>query len=183
MRRVLLLWLPRFATDRIVRNRPGSRDKPLALVVETHGRRVVAAVNALAAARLTSGMTLADARAVFPALETMASDPPRDAATLARLARWCERYSPWVAVDRSFAPEAPDGTGAVWLDVTGSSHLFGGEDALASDLILRLGDAGYDAHAAIAGTPGQRGRWHILHPSLLIRTGGLSLRPATSARR
>ena len=132
MRRVLSLWLPRFATDRIARNRPGSRDKPLALVAETHGRRVVAAVNAPAAAGLTPGMTLADARAVFPALETMASDPPRDTATLARLARWCGRYSPWIAVDRSFSPEAPDGTGSVWLDVTGSSHLIGGEDALAA---------------------------------------------------
>ena len=131
------------------------------------GRRVVVAVNAQAtAARLTSGMTLADARAVFPALETMPSDPPRDAATLARLARWCERYSPWVAVDRSFAPEAPDGTGAVWLDVTGSSHLFGGEDELAAELTLRLGDAGYDARAAIAGTPGTA--WAMAHFASII---------------
>ncbi len=130
-------------------------------MAETHGRRVVAAVNAPAAARLTPGMTLADARAMFPALEAMPSDPPRDTVTLARLARWCGRYSPWIAVDRSFVPEAPDGTGAVWLDVTGTSHLFGGEDALAADLTLRLGDAGYDARAAIAGTPGTA--WAMAH--------------------
>ena len=88
MRRVISLWLPRFATDRIARNRPGSRDKPLAVVVEMRGRRLVAAVNGPGdAAGVTPGMTLADGRAVFPALETVPSDPPGDGATLARLAR------------------------------------------------------------------------------------------------
>ena len=132
------------------------------MVAEARGRRLVAAVNAPgAAAGLAPGMTLADARAVFPALETVPSDAPSDSAALARLARWCGRYSPWTAVDRSFTPEAPDGTGAVWLDVPGSSHLLGGEDALAADLTSRLGDAGYDARAAIAGTPGTA--WAAAH--------------------
>ena len=155
MRRVISLWLPRFTTDRIASSRPGARDSPLAVVLESRGRRLVVAVNAPAAgAGITPGMTVADARAVLPALTTVPADPPRDAAALARLARWCGRYSPWTAVDDSFTPEAPDGAGALWLDVTGASHLFGGEDALCADLIDRLGHTGYDARAAVAGTPG-----------------------------
>ena len=177
------------------------------MVVEARGRRLVAAVNALAdAAGLTPGMTLADARAVFPALETVPSDPPGDAATLARIARWCGRYSPWTAVDGSFTPEAPAGsttygTGAAWLDVTGASHLFGGEDALAADLTSRLEDTGYDARAAIAGTPGAAwaaarfvsdetiaGQWTIVAPGAERETlaalpvAALRLNPATVAR-
>ena len=177
------------------------------MVVEARGRRLVAAVNALAAAAgLAPGMTLADAHAVFPALETVPSDPPGDAATLARLARWCGRYSPWTAVDGSFTPEAPAGsttygTGAVWLDVTGSSHLFGGEDALVADLAVRLGDAGYDARAAIAGTPGAAwaaarfvtdetiaGQWTIVASGAegevlaALPVAALRLDPATVAR-
>ena len=153
-------------------------------MLEARGRRLVAAANAPAiAAGLVPGMTLADARAVAPALATVPADPAGEAAALARLARWCGRYSPWTGVDGSFTPETPDGTGAAWLDVTGSDHLFGGEEALVADLVDRLGHAGYDARAAIAGTPGaawaaarfasaaidrdrdrDRGRWTIVAP-------------------
>jgi len=55
------------------------------------------------------------------------------------------RYSPLVAADR------PNG---VWLEVAGSAHLFGGEEALLQDLTRRLRRAGVNARAAIADTPG-----------------------------
>ena len=38
-----------------------------------------------------------------------------DRAALARLAAWCERYTPLAAAD------PPDG---LWLDITGCAHLF-----------------------------------------------------------
>ena len=58
---------------------------------------------------------------------------------------------------RSIAPheDAPgDGSGALWLDITGCAHLFGGEAALRLDLLERLGRRGLHARAAIADSPG-----------------------------
>ena len=48
-------------------------------------------------------------------------EPSADAEGLTKLATWCTRYSPLVALD------PPDG---VWIEVGGSAHLFGGEAAL-----------------------------------------------------
>ena len=62
-----------------------------------------------------------------------------------RLAGWCLRYAPLAAA----AP--PDG---VWIDVTGSAHLQGGETRLLRDLVSRLLAQGFAARAAVADTPG-----------------------------
>jgi protein ImuB len=74
--------------------------------------------------------------------------------SLTGLAAWCLRYAPLAAAD------PPDG---LWIDVTGSTHLHGGEARLLRDLLRRL-DAqgldvqaldvqGVDAQAAVADTP------------------------------
>ncbi len=168
MRRVVSVWLPRFATDRMA-NRPGAgRGDPLApppraapkaipaaTVTQARGAWRLAAVNAAAARMgLTPGLSLADARAQVPALDTIPADPAADARALTRLARWAGRYTPWTAVDAS-APEDAGIPGAgLWLDVTGCAHLFGGEDALLADLSRRLDAAGYTARAGLAATPG-----------------------------
>ncbi len=115
---------------------------------------VVAVDRRATAAGLRPGLPLADARALAPDLAVRPADPEGEAATLARLAEWCGRYSPWTAVEA-----AEDGTGAgygagLWLDVTGCAHLFGGEAALLDDLLGRFRRWGYAARAALADTPG-----------------------------
>lgn len=50
-------------------------------------------------AGLTPGMTLPDARAICPAVETAPADPAADAALLDRLVAWCARYTPWAAAE------------------------------------------------------------------------------------
>ncbi|WP_372426387.1 Y-family DNA polymerase [Salinarimonas chemoclinalis] len=97
-----------------------------------------------AALGLRPGMSLADARALHPALAVVDADPEGDAAALARLADWGRRFTPLVA------PMPPDG---FVLDVTGSAHLFGGEAAMRADAVARLAALGFRARAAIAGTP------------------------------
>ncbi len=64
---------------------------------------------------------------------------------LTRLVEWCDRYSPLVAQD------GPDG---VILNITGCTHLFGGEAALLLDLQQRLHRMGIESQAAISGTWG-----------------------------
>ena len=90
-------------------------------------------------------MTLADARALEPAIRPVDADFTADARALDGLADWSGRYTPWVGLD------APDG---IFLDITGCGHLFGGETALLEDVAVRLDGFGYGTRAAIADTPG-----------------------------
>ena len=181
MRRVISVWLPRFATDRwsVSRRRRTARpgrsaawradrnldkrptaraEPPFALIAEARGRLILAAVNPAAAdAGLGPGLPLADARAILPSLATDEAAPEADAEALARLAAWCGRYTPWSAVDPAGAIGAgcdAGGGAGLLLDVTGCAQLFGGEAALAADLVARLGRLGYAATAALADTPG-----------------------------
>ncbi len=88
-----------------------------------------------------SGMALAQARAICPTLVVVEADPAADRAGLARVAVWCERFSPLTAAN------APDG---LWIDITGCAHLAGGEDALAATIARHL----QPCRLAIAGTAG-----------------------------
>jgi protein ImuB len=162
--RILSLWLPNLATDRLLRSARRAADgreaagsaldpaRPLATCAGHKGALRLEAVCARAAeAGLAPGMMLADARAMVPALQVQAAAPEADARLLADLAAWCERYTPSVAIDRSHEHA---GGGALWLDVTGCAHLFGGEAALREDLLARLRRQGLAVAAAIADTPG-----------------------------
>ena len=151
MRRVLYLWLQHWPIDRqrLSRRKDSgapAEEVPFATVADAAGRRLLAAVNkAAAAAGLAHGMPLADALSFFPGLATAAAEPAEDAAALRRLAEWCGRYSPWTA---------PDGIDGVKIEITGSAHLWGGEEALAADLMARLDRRHLTTSIAIADTLG-----------------------------
>lgn len=99
-------------------------------------------------------MTLADARALLPELRSSEADPDAESRSLIRLADWCSRFTPWTAPDEEGSGTAFAGAGAIWLDVTGCAHLFGGEQALLREITARFADIGFTAFAAIADTPG-----------------------------
>jgi protein ImuB len=121
-------------------------EAPFATVADAAGRRLLAAVNpAATAAGLVPGMPLADALSFLPGLATALAKPAEDAAALRRLAEWCGRYSPWTA---------PDGADGVRIEITGSAHLWGGERALAADLVARLDRRGVASRIVIADTLG-----------------------------
>lgn len=107
--------------------------------------RLVALDARAAGLGLTPGMMLADARALVPELRVIPADPAGDAGVLDRLRRWSGRYSPWTA---------RDGADGLFLDITGCAHLFGGEAALAADIVARLAGFGFAARVGIADTPG-----------------------------
>ena len=127
------------------------------------------------AAGLHVHMRLADARALLPDLVTVHAAPAADRTLVEALAGWCDRYTPWVAVDPLGAALAEDeatqvcsaggfgGDAGLLLDVTGCSHLFGsrndkgdeeGERALLADLTGRLSRHDFACRAAIADTAG-----------------------------
>ncbi|HTT80307.1 MAG TPA: DNA polymerase Y family protein [Stellaceae bacterium] len=153
MRRVMYVYLPEWPIDRRRRSLSLSHrgaapaDEPaFATLVESGGRRLLAAVNpAAAAAGLAPGMPLADALSFLPVLHTAPAEPEADAAALLRLAQWCTRYSPWTA---------PDGSDGIKIEITGCGHLWGSEETLAADLARRLLRQGIGHRLAIAGTLG-----------------------------
>ena len=92
---------------------------------------------------LYPGQPLAAARAVCPHLTAVDANPGADRAALEVLASWCGRYTPLAAAD------PPDG---LWLELTGCTHLFGGEAGLLADLSERLARRAIPCRLAIAGT-------------------------------
>jgi len=135
------------ATDRLIKTgRAAPSDEGLATYTRAGAAFVLDAVDARARENgLTTGMTLADARAIRPGLVAIEADPLADGALLDRLAAFCERWSPAIVL----AP--PDG---VFLEIGATAHLFGGESALREDITRRIAAGGFSARVALADTPG-----------------------------
>jgi protein ImuB len=162
MKRVISLWLPTFATDRLSRtkgNKGPAKDvgHPLVTVTTQHGGQRIAAANAAADGQgIRPGLSLADARALFPDLAVTTADPAADLKALDKLAQACERYTPWTALDPLGGGLLTNmsGSAGLWLDVTGCAHLFSGERALLKDFRGRCNQAGYLPRIGLADTPG-----------------------------
>lgn len=143
-RRYLSLWLSWLPADRISR-REGSAGAAFVITQRVQNAlRLAASSRAAAALGLRPGMTLADARARVPDVAVHEEDAAADRETIGRIADWCDRFTPLVG---------EDGPDALMLDVTGCTHLFGGEAAMCRQMIDRLGRMGFEARAAVAGTP------------------------------
>jgi protein ImuB len=158
MSRIVSVWLPRWPIFRALAaqakhpsGKPVDPDRPFVLTVVAAGGPRIAALNAAAeAAGLATGDLLADARAKAEFLQVRDADPTADDAALRRLALWATRYtptaSPW---------DEDNGADGFFLDITGSAHLFGGEEKLLADLAARLRkNFGLPARLAVADTPG-----------------------------
>ncbi|APH74339.1 Y-family DNA polymerase [Aquibium oceanicum] len=112
---------------------------------EKNAQRIAALDEQAEALRLKRGMGIADARAMHPAIEIVEADPAADRRLLEGLADWCDRYTPLVAID---------GEDGLYLDISGCTHLFGGEGKMLKDLLARLSEQGFRARAGIASTAG-----------------------------
>ena len=126
---------------------PGWSVCPTILVARTGQRDIVtAACPAALDLGLAPGMAAAHARALVSDLDIHDADAEADRAWLDRLALHAARYwTPAAAVSEN------DG---LWLDLTGTAHLFGGEERFAARLLRFLRRIGFSARVAIAGTPG-----------------------------
>jgi protein ImuB len=171
MKRIVSLWFPKLSTDRLARlNAKDWSARAAATVVWRDSCPRLSAVNPHArAAGLRPYMRLADSRTLVPDLVTTAQEQPADRRLIETLASWCDRYTPWVAVDPlgdAVALEDVDpcsaggfgGDAGLLLDVTGCGHLFGpgeaGERALLADLTERLSRHDFACRAAMADTAG-----------------------------
>lgn len=98
---------------------------------------------------LRPGQSHADARAIIPQLAVAPAEPATETRALEALALWFERFSPQVAIDAG-----PSGAEGLMLDMTGASHLFGGEAGLLDAIGERLARADTPASLAMADTAG-----------------------------
>lgn len=150
-RRVVSLWFPRLASDRVLRLRPV--DAPFALTLNQNNTDRLYCLNAQAeAAGLHRHMPLADARAFCPDLISAPATPEQDKRFLAALRRWATRYCPWVGLE---------GTDGLVLDVTGAAHLWGGEAAMLADMRDRIERSGLSVRIGLADTRGAA--WALAH--------------------
>jgi protein ImuB len=170
-RRFLALYLPRWATDCLRRADPALAASPRPLVLwekQKGAMRLVAVDDAAARLRLHPGLSLADARAQVPGVEAREIDLPYLEQVFTDFADWHSNASPIVSVLKDAAT-----FGDLVLDVTGVSHLFGGEARMLGTLTGRLQKLGFAVQSAIAGTVGAA--WASAHfsPGIVVPRGML----------
>ena len=154
-RRIIALWFPYWAAETQPIKQSGAEAPPFALIDKHKNAQCLVSLNRAAqAAGLHMGMTLADARALVPELQTAMADMQHADERLATCAHWLRRYTPWVGHDAKV--ETPHGLAeyGLLLDVSGCAHLFGGERALLKDMAARFDKRGITLRAAMAGTIG-----------------------------
>jgi protein ImuB len=114
-KRFVSIWFRHLATDWFSLRQPELKNVPFVLRTSSRGRMIITATNLIAEQRdIRKGMALADARALIPDLNVLDDKPELIDKLLKRLAEWCIRFTPVVAVD------PPSG---LLMDVTGCSHL------------------------------------------------------------
>ncbi|WP_064815591.1 MULTISPECIES: Y-family DNA polymerase [unclassified Rhizobium] len=148
MPRVVSIFLPDLATDRIRRADPSiPREQAVAVIAKSGSRRWVSAADAAARkACVRPGMPAAKAQAIFRDLMMVDADPAADAAALERIALWALTiYSPIVAVD---------GIDGLVMDTEGADHLQGGEEPMLVKVANQFRAKGLTARVAIADTWG-----------------------------
>ena len=160
-------------------NQAGHEGPPFALIARTARGAILHALNASArAAGLSRGQTQADALAMLPGLTCRPADLAADLRALQALAVWAERWSPAVSVDapaEAGSAGSPHGLEGLFLDLTGATHLFGGEAALLERIEHRLAQAGARSRVAMAETPGAAWalcRWGPDRPETSRREAG-----------
>jgi protein ImuB len=145
-KRYMAIWFRHLLTDGLALRRAELKDVPFVLVMPVKNKVIITASSPLAERQgAFTGMAAADARAAVAELITIDDVPGKAAKLLRLLGLWCIRYTPFVAVD------LPDG---LLLDISGCAHLWGGEREYLKEIVLKLRNAGFDARAAIADTPG-----------------------------
>jgi protein ImuB len=130
----------------MIRHHPELKEVPFVLALPQKGRMVITEVSAVARAKgLYPGMIVADAKVTLPEVEV--HDDKIDFADklLNKLAVWCIKYTPTVAIDLPYG---------LVLDVSGCSHLWGSEEAYLRDIINKLKALGYHIRVAMADTIG-----------------------------
>ncbi len=145
-RRILSLWFPRLGAERLLRQGRMREVGPFAVVKDLGQMQVLSSLSQEAsAAGLYRDQPIRDAQAICPNLVTRLQNEQAEALFLRGLARWSGKFTPWISL------EPPD---SLLLDITGCSHLFGGEEALLEHIESETRDLGISVQTGLADTAG-----------------------------
>ncbi|SDH48333.1 Y-family DNA polymerase [Mucilaginibacter gossypii] len=145
-KRYMAIWFRHLLTDGLARRRPELKDLPFVLAAPVKNKIIITASSPTAEREgAFTGMAAADARAASGDLVVVDEVPGQAAKLLRLIGLGCIRYTPMVSID------LPDG---LLLDISGCTHLWGGEREYLKEIVLKLRAAGFDARAAIADTMG-----------------------------
>jgi len=157
----MCVWLPHWPLQRICLVQPELKGRPVVLYGSirsgsTSGRSADWQVRHCSGAAVKMGvgpgMPLAEAQALLERSVRGAHftrhDAQADRKNLQLLAGWCSRYSPLVGMEEDHEPSA------LFFDISGCAHLFGGETGMAEQVIRDFERAGYLARLAVADTVG-----------------------------
>jgi protein ImuB len=145
-KRYVSIWFRYLLTDWKAKRLPAVKDLPVAFTQPDHGRMLVIAMNREAEHfGVKHGMAEADVRVIAPGIQVFEAKAGHNIKLLKGLAEWCLRYTPLVMAD------PPNG---LLLDVTGCTHLKGGEEGFLKDMVARLKGLGYTIRPGMADTIG-----------------------------
>ena len=177
MRRVMCVWCPLWPIQRL-RSAGSGGSGPMVIFAEgRRGFQVTVCSPEAAEWGIRVGMPLGEAQSLLPVSSHKTSRPPRrnevqrekspalpvlkradpaaDRSRLQELALYCQIYSPLVGIEEAPSPES------LWLDISGSEVLFGGERGLAEKLRDDLARQGIQVRIAVADAWGAA--WGISH--------------------
>lgn len=146
MPKMLSIWFPQLPLDRLARR--GDPRLAGAFAIASKFKRSWSLIHINEIARengLNPGLPLSDAHAICPDLAVEPADEGREEALLRSLGHWADFLSPRIALD------PPDG---LMLDISGCTHLFGGEQPMAEHARIRLEGMRITATVGIADTKG-----------------------------
>lgn len=128
--------------------RPAWEARRATVLIERVGQRdvIASACPVALGLGLTPGMAAAHARALVTDLDVRDADPALDRAWLDRLALHAVAH--WTPT------ASASGHDGLWLDLTGATHLFGGEELFCRRLLAFCARLGFTVRIAIAGTAG-----------------------------
>ena len=147
--------------DRLRRQRPELRRKPLVLIETTGNRQTIVHVSPETPAEVYPGMALAAAERHTEVLGS-SGDARRGPALSRSMGHWLTRFSPGVCV---YPPSS------LFLDVTGLERLYGGLENFRRRVAQALASLRMTATVTIAPTPGAVGASRVWQERIAHRHG------------
>jgi protein ImuB len=159
MKRVICVYFPAWPLQRLCRERPELRDKPVAFSNPDapRGPQIVLCSRRAIRSGVRLDMPVAEAIAIERDLHIQNINPGKDIEVLGELAEWLTRYSPIVGLEEDPSPQS------LLLDVSGCAACFQGEKKLLDRLVRELKTEGWTPRAALADTIGAA--WGLAHVS------------------
>ena len=145
-RRIIAIWFPYMGAERILRKTQHNLENPIVVVAKRSQSEIISSISAAAQYKgLFVGQSLRDASSIYPHLFVETQDLYAETQFLKGICRWSSKFSPWVA---------PEGTTGLIMDITGCSHLFGGENKMINHILLAYDELGLTTKIGCADTVG-----------------------------